>query len=422
MLFLPFTILGMWLRGLVAVAVLALGTFLLVEWYRSLPAQVVVVHDEPPAPREETVTLSPAQRVVTWRPAFDRTTAFLAGGVLLLLAAFAGKAVTGLFLGGRGGTEEPFTQRGGEVQRLRRPDGTELHVETYGPAGAPAVILTHGWGVDSTEWYYLKERLVGPYRLLVWDLPGQGLSSRAGGGDYSVERLAHDLHAVLGLAGGPAALVGHSIGGMATLTHCRLYPQALGREVAGLVLAHTTYTNPVRTARRATLYTALQKPLIEPLLHLTVWLSPLVWLMNCLSYLNGSAHRSARRQSFAGTQTRGQLDYLARFSVKLSPAVLAKGMLGMLRYDATGVLGSVGVPVLVVAGDRDPQTTPEAARVMAGAMPAARLTTLSPARHQGHFERHGEFAGAVEDFLGEAFRATTGGTSHAPGQVAARGA
>ncbi|HEX2212505.1 MAG TPA: hypothetical protein VHH12_03420, partial [Mycobacterium sp.] len=110
-------------------------------------------------------------------------------------------------------------------------------------------------------------------------------------------------------------------------------PESLGRRVAGLVLVHTTYTNPVRTTRWAGLLTALQKPVIEPLLHLTIWLSPLVWLMNWLSYLNGSAHRSTRTQSFGGTETWGQLDFAARYMPHASPAVLARGMFGMLAYD-----------------------------------------------------------------------------------------
>ncbi len=402
--FMPFNILGMWLRGLLALAVLAAGPYLVWRWYHSLPDAVIVVRDDRPAgpPEEAVVTLTPAQRVAAWRPGADWPTACLAGGVLLLLAGLAGRPVTSLFLGrlrGGPGLERPR----GEVRRLRRPDGTELYAELYGPAGAPAVVLTHGWGVDSDEWSHLVRDLSGRYRLVVWDLPGHGRSSRAADGDYSVERMARDLHAVAGLAGSPVVLAGHSVGGMISLTWCRLHPGELGRSAAGLVLAHTTYTNPVRTTRRAALYTGLQKPVIEPLLHLTVWLSPLVWLMNALSYVNGSAHRSARRQSFAGTQTWAELDRCARYNLENTPAVIARGMLGMLRYDATEVLGKVGVPALVVAGDRDPVTKPEAGRQMADAMPRARLTTLSPAKHEGLVERRSEFAAAVASLLGQAF-------------------
>jgi hypothetical protein len=46
------------------------------------------------------------------------------------------------------------------------------------------------------------------------------------------------------------------------LTFCQLFPAALGTRVAGLVLVHTTYTNPVRTTKLAGLTTALERPVI----------------------------------------------------------------------------------------------------------------------------------------------------------------
>jgi hypothetical protein len=41
-------------------------------------------------------------------------------------------------------------------------------------------------------------------------------------------------------------------------------------------------------------------------------------------------------------------------------AVLARGMLGMLRYDATTTLKTIHIPTLVVAANRDPVCKPEA--------------------------------------------------------------
>ena len=101
----------------------------------------------------------------------------------------------------------------------------------------------------------------------------------------------------------PAILLGHSIGGMITLTFCRLFPKALGDRVRAIALVQTTYTNPVRTANMAGLLTALERPVIVPLLHLTIWLSPLIWLSNLMSYLNGSALLSTKSSGFAGKQT-----------------------------------------------------------------------------------------------------------------------
>ncbi len=284
-------------------------------------------------------------------------------------------------------------------ERLRRPDGSELQVEFYGLADAPPMILTHGWGLDSAEWNYLKRELTDHFRVIVWDEQGLGRSTQPANRDYTLENFARNLEAVLGLAGDkPAVLLGHSIGGMITLTFCQLFPAALGSRVQGLVLTHTTPTDPVRTTSGSALLTAIEKPVLVPLMHLTILLSPLVWLMNWLSYRNGTMHLSTKRSSFGGTETWEQIDFATRFQPKASPAVLARGMLGMMRYDATATLPQIPIPTLVVAGDRDSTTKPEASEAMRAAIPAARLKTLSPAKHLGLIEHHTEYAAMVREF------------------------
>jgi pimeloyl-ACP methyl ester carboxylesterase len=302
---------------------------------------------------------------------------------------------------GSSGSNRParHDRHGALVSRLGRPDGSELQVECYGPEGAPTIILTHGWGADRTEWDYLKAALADRFRLLVWDLPGLGRSTRPTNQDYRLENLAGDLQAVLALAGDrPAVLLGHSIGGMITLTFCGLFPQELGTRVGGIALVQTTYTNPVRTTTLAGLLTALERPVLVPLLGLTIGLAPLVWLMNQLSYLNGSAHLSTLQSGFAGNQTWEQVERMTRLGVNAWPAVLARGMLGMLRYDATATLKAIPVPTLVVAGDRDPVCKPEASDRMRQDIAGSQRAVLQPAKHMGLIEHHARFAEAVGQF------------------------
>jgi hypothetical protein len=78
----------------------------------------------------------------------------------------------------------------------------------------------------------------------------------------------------------------------------------------------------------ASFLTVLERPVIVPLLHLTIWLSPLLWLSNLMSYLNGSALLSTNSSGFAGTETWEELDFVARFQLQASPGVMARGMLG----------------------------------------------------------------------------------------------
>ena len=169
--------------------------------------------------------------------------------------------------------------------------------------------------------------------------------------------------------------------------------------MCGLVLAHGTYTNPVRTTNWAAFYTVIQKPVLEPLCHLMVWLAPLMWLMDWLSYFNGSAHRSTERSSFSGHENPGQLDFLTRRYVRAWPGVVGRGMLAMFRYDATATLAAIPVPTLVVTGDQDTSCKPQASEFMASAIRGARLITLGPARHCGLFEHHGRFDKAIGEFV-----------------------
>jgi pimeloyl-ACP methyl ester carboxylesterase len=77
---------------------------------------------------------------------------------------------------------------------------------------------------------------------------------------------------------------------------------------------------------------------------------------------------------------------------------MARGMLGMLRYDATGTLKAIKVPVLVLAGDRDPVCKPEASERMEREIPGAQLAKLVPAKHMGLIEHHTRFAKIVSNF------------------------
>jgi pimeloyl-ACP methyl ester carboxylesterase len=393
-----FSPLGTWLRGLIALAAIGSAAYLFARWADRLPRDAVV-EARPGEPERRPLT-GFGERLSAWRPAGDAATAALAGALALSLWSVGGWLVTPkLWL--RRGADEPKHERGGERAEVRRPDGTVLHVEFYGPPDAPPVVLTHGWGGDATEWYYLKKDLADKFRLIAWDLPGLGLSTQPDDRDFSLDKMARDLEAVLRLAGGrPAVLLGHSIGGMTTLMFCKLFPEALGTRVAGLVLVHTTPTNPVYTKRPTSVLPALQKPVLEPLCRLTIALSPLVRVMHWLSYLNGSAHWSNHRQLFRGTETRGELEFVTRYMLKANPAVVARGTLGMFGYDATGVLPAVTVPTLVVAADGDTTTVPAASERIARGIPGAELVTLSPARHMGLVERRAEFAAAVERFCG----------------------
>ncbi|GAA2496405.1 alpha/beta hydrolase [Streptomyces gobitricini] len=96
-------------------------------------------------------------------------------------------------------------------------DGSTLHVEVYGPEGAPAVVLSHGWTCSTEFWAAQVRDLADDHRVIVYDQRGHGRSPAVGPAGYTTDALADDLEAVLAATlepGEKAVLAGHSMGGM----------------------------------------------------------------------------------------------------------------------------------------------------------------------------------------------------------------
>lgn len=319
----------------------------------------------------------------------------LAVALLLLGWSFFGRFIV-LTVAARPDASEPARQPWA-IDPISSPTGSSLHVRRTGPEGAPSVVLTHGWGLDHTIWRALGEALAQRHRVVAWDLPGLGGSKAPTPSAISLELFARDLAALLATVDGPVVLVGHSIGGMTIQTLLRDLPEAVHGKVAGLVLVNTTYTNPLKTMALSTLAQALRAPVLEPSLWLTMLLGPLAQLSAWQSYLSGSAHL-ANRVGFAGRVTRRQLDHTTLLTTRNSQAVSARGNLAMFRWDATGVLARTEIPTLVLGGQQDLVTRPDASQAMAAAARQAEPRLVDDANHMGFLERHDAYAPIIEAF------------------------
>jgi pimeloyl-ACP methyl ester carboxylesterase len=97
-------------------------------------------------------------------------------------------------------------------------DGTRIHIEEYGRADGPTVVLSHGWTCSTLFWAPVVRLLADDHRVVAYDQRGHGRSgapvTRRG---YGTGVLADDLQAVLEAVvpeGERAVLAGHSMGGM----------------------------------------------------------------------------------------------------------------------------------------------------------------------------------------------------------------
>ena len=100
---------------------------------------------------------------------------------------------------------------------------------------------------------------------------------------------------------------------MINLTVCKQNGDTPSANVRGIVQLNTSYTNPVRTTKGHELHETLQKPVYEPLLHVITAISPVVRGLNWLGYQSGLTHLQTASSSFAGTETREQLDFASRY-------------------------------------------------------------------------------------------------------------
>lgn len=327
----------------------------------------------------------------------------LYGAIALLIFILLGRILVTLLLSKRRkGEDEPHLFETNQRERIKRPDGTIINVEHYGQPDAQPIIFVHGLNSNSKNWYYQRKHFEKNYRLIFMDLPGMGKSTRPANKDYSLTKLAADLQAVIEHTGAKNPILwGHSLGGMTILTFLAKNKDANRPSVKAAILQHTTYTNPVRTILFRKIMTVLQKPVLVPLCWIIVALSPIIWVSRWMSYLNGTSHIMTRWLTFTGTQTPKQLEFTTLLSTLTPPAVMARGCLGMFRYDVTNELPTISIPTLIIGANKDRLTRPDASEYMSRHISNAKLVMLDPANHEGLLERHKEVNEASGSFIEE---------------------
>ncbi|MEU4313614.1 alpha/beta hydrolase [Nocardia sp. NPDC024068] len=103
--------------------------------------------------------------------------------------------------------------------RLRGSGGIELVADQYGPPDGAPVLFLHGGGQTRHSWKQTGAQLgAAGIRAVTLDARGHGDSQWAPDRDYRYEAMVGDVHAILEqLGGGPAVVVGASMGGITGL-------------------------------------------------------------------------------------------------------------------------------------------------------------------------------------------------------------
>ena len=249
--------------------------------------------------------------------------------------------------------------------------GLNSHVRVEGPPGAPALLMLHSLGTDFRVWDLEAGSLARSFRVIRPDMRGHGLTEVTPG-PYRIDGLARDALAVLDALGvGRAHVAGLSIGGLIAQS---LAAQAPGR-VESLLLADTALAIPPPSfwQERAAIVRAQGVAAIADAV-MARWVTP--------GYQESAPARGLRTMLLR-TPREG---YAA--------AAEAVG-----AADLTAAAAGLRVRTLVLVGEQDAATPPEAARALADAIPGARLEIIAGAAHIPTDEQADAVTAAMRRFL-----------------------
>ncbi|MFH2010374.1 MAG: alpha/beta hydrolase [bacterium] len=285
----------------------------------------------------------------------------------------------------------PFTHH-----RVTTDDGVDLAVQSTG--AGPPVLLGNGIGVTAPGLNFIADHLRDRHRVICWDYRGVGESWLAGNHvGFTMERHARDALQLLDALGEErAAMLGWSMGVPVGLEMIRQAPD----RVAGYGALFGAPGQPFRAAfprpAAALVHLAVRFARHNPwpaqaVLRLGATLPILSWAI-CSTV--GFVGKEASRDTFqADVRSTAGADKRAYFNT----------MFEMMHHDASDLLPSVRCPVLIVAGENDWVTPPDAAQRMADATPDCEFVMLPSTSHFGVIEHGPELWGPIDRLLDKAF-------------------
>lgn len=288
---------------------------------------------------------------------------------------------------------QPGRSMAGPDSRFLDVDGVSVHHRVTGPADAPAILLFHHFYGNVATWRHVHEALSDRYRVVSFDRVGFGLTERPprpiwrDTNPYTREMSARIALALLDeLDVASATLVGSSAGGTAAL---ETYRRAPGR-IRGMALISPAITGDVGAPR-----------LVRPALR--------TWPLRAIG--TGIVRRAAgeitrervsRSWHDPSHATDEDVDAYARaMQVDGWDRGFWEVMTAEAPPDLRGVVRSVQVPALVVAGASDRIIRPRWNRRTAAALPDGRFHLLPDTGHTPHEERPDLLVPVLRGFLAE---------------------
>ena len=309
----------------------------------------------------------------------------LVAGIAVAAGALAASAFVNHRLAKRAERRNPPLGRFMDVQ------GVRLHYIDRGEG--PTLVFLHGNGSMIQDFMLsgLVERAARRHRVIVFDRPGYGHSTRPRGRTWSARAQADLVHAALERAGVSSAVVlGHSWGASVAVELALRHPEA----VSGLVLASGYYYPSVRAD--ALIFSGPVMPVLGDVARHTVLpiASRLSWPL-ALRKIFSPAPVPARYQRFPKE--------LAVRPSQLRAQTAEAALLLPAAEAASGRYTSLKMPVAIVVGTEDQLIDPvEQSERLHRALPRSTLRLVPGCGHMVHQTSPDSIMSAIDDVFAQA--------------------
>ncbi|UUL83047.1 alpha/beta fold hydrolase BchO [Sphingomonas qomolangmaensis] len=261
------------------------------------------------------------------------------------------------------------------------------HVQVMGQG--PALLLLHGTGAATHSWRDVAPLLANDFTVIAPDLPGHGFTSGRPIGGLAMPAMAGAVGDLLDAMGErPDIVVGHSAGAAIAVRMAldsRVAPQA----IVGLNPALLPFPGLA-----AKLFPTLAKLLfVNPF-------APHIFAQ--IARGSGEVGRFLARSTGSTIDAAG-VEYYARLF--RDPGHIGGAIAMMAEWDLDSFaarLPELGVPLLLIHGDRDAAIPAKAATDAAARVPGAAVEIVSGVGHLAHEERPADIAARILAFARQA--------------------
>lgn len=243
-------------------------------------------------------------------------------------------------------------------------NGSHLFYLDSGLSSGPPLLFIHGFPFSHAMWQPQMEALGARYRTIAYDVKGHG-DSDVGDGQYSIESHVDDLIGLMDHLGTrQVTVVGLSMGGYIAL-------RALEREPSRFTAAILCDTRSEADSNEAKLRRFAAVPAVK----------------SSGSRVFADTFTKAVFAESTLTEQPGIVAQIHSIIAHTPPLSIAGTMLALAaRTDTTSSLSRLRMPVLILVGEHDTTTPPDAARSMHESIAGSQIEIVPRAAHMSTLE------------------------------------